>query len=154
MLKLRTRSAGVVAGVAVLAGIGVAFAAWTSTGTGQGTAQAGTAGTLTVSVETKAGLYPTGSVQVPFTVTNTNPYAIKLTTAHPQNFTVDAQHSGCTVTGGVITGDDVALSDTLAPSATSASHQVTIKMSNDAVDACQGATFGFDLVVTGASAAS
>jgi hypothetical protein len=50
-----------------------------------------------------------------------------------------------------VTGADVTLSDTLAAGATSSSRNVVISMSNAAVDACQGATFSFDLVVTGAS---
>jgi hypothetical protein len=135
--------------VLALLGVGVAFAAWTSTGTGTGTATADTAKNLTVTVGTASGLYPTGSVNVGFTVKNNNPYQVTLTNAHPQNFQVDAGHGGCNL--AAISAADVTLSDVLAAGATSASHNVNIAMSNAAVDACQGATFTFDLVVSGAS---
>jgi hypothetical protein len=143
------RIAAIVATVVAILGAGVAFAAWTSTGTGTGSATAGTAANLTVTVGNATGLYPTGSVQVGFTVKNNNSYAVTLSGAHPQNFSVDAGHSGCNVAS--VSGADVTLSDSLAAGATSSSHNVAISMSNAAIDACQGATFSFDLVVTGAS---
>ena len=57
----------------------VAFAAWTSNGTGAGAATAGTAKNLTIAVTNVSGLYPTGTFNVPFTVTNPNSYAVQLT---------------------------------------------------------------------------
>src|SRR4051812_6085784 len=72
------RAAGsLIAVVALMAGA-VAFAAWTSSGTGTGTATARNAQALTVNVTNVSGLYPTGSMNVPFTVTNPNPYAVTL----------------------------------------------------------------------------
>jgi hypothetical protein len=143
------RLLAVALGVVALIGVGVAYAAWTSTGTGTGTASAGTAASLTVTVGTGTNLYPTGSVNVGFTVKNNNPYQVTLSNAHPQNVSVDAAHSACNVAS--VTAADVAVSDVIAAGATSPSHNVTLSMSNAAVDACQGATFAFDLVVTGAS---
>ena len=90
-----------IAGVATLAlvGTGIAFAAWTSTGTGSGTADATSAVDLTVNVGDASGLYPTGSKTATFTVTNPNPYAVKLTGADAAtNFGVDSGHSGCNLT--------------------------------------------------------
>ena len=90
-----------IAGVATLAlvGTGIAFAAWTSTGTGSGTADATNAVDLTVNVGDASGLYPTGSKTATFTVTNPNPYAVKLTGADAAtNFGVDSGHSGCNLT--------------------------------------------------------
>lgn len=139
----------IVVAVVALIGLGVAYAAWTSTGTGTGTATAGSAANLTVTVGSGTNLYPTGTVNVGFTVKNNNPYQVTLSNAHPQNFSVDAAHSGCNVAS--VTAADVAVSDVIAAGATSPSHNVTLAMSNAAVDACQGATFSFDLVVTGAS---
>ncbi len=149
-MRTTTRRTAII-GTAVLAlmGAGVAFAAWTSTGTGSGTAAAGNAVPLTVTVSTATGLTPTNSKPVGFTVTNNNPYSVTLANAHPSGFTVDAGHSTCNVAS--ISGADVTLSDVLAPGATSASHNVSIAMSNAATDACQGATFTFNLTVTGAS---
>ncbi len=93
-----------IAGVATLAlvGTGIAFAAWTSTGTGSGTADATNAVNLTVNVGNASGLYPTGSKTATFTVTNPNPYAVKLTGADAAtNFGVDAGHSGCNLSFAV-----------------------------------------------------
>ena len=143
------RTAAVATVVVALAGVGVAFAAWTSTGTGSGSATGGTATPLTVTVGTANNLYPTGTVQVGFTVTNTNPYAVTLSGATPGNFSVDAGHSTCNVAS--ISGGAVTLSDVIAAAGTSSSHNVPISMSNAATDACQGATFSFDLTVSGAS---
>ena len=77
-MHTNTRRSAVVGGtVATLFGLGVAFAAWTNTGVGSGSVTAGTAAPLTVTVSGVSGLVPTKSVNVPFTVTNTNPYDVK-----------------------------------------------------------------------------
>jgi hypothetical protein len=144
------RSIAITATVGALVGAGVAFAAWTSQGTGTGTATAGSATNLVITqTGTATGLYPTGQVSVPFTVKNTNPYSVTLATAKASNFTVDAGHSGCLVSA--ISGVDLTLSDVLTTGSTSAAKNMVIKMDNTAVDACQGATFTFDIKVTGAS---
>jgi hypothetical protein len=150
MGKFAKRSIAITAAVAALAGAGVAFAAWTSQGTGTGTATAGSATDLTITqTGAVSGLYPTGQVDVPFTVTNTNPYSVTLATATAGNFTVDAGHSGCAVSA--LSGVDMVLSDVVTTGSTTSAKNMVIKMDNTAVDACQGATFTFDIVVTGAS---
>lgn len=143
------RSAVVGGTVAALFGAGVAFAAWTNTGDGSGSVTAGSAQPLTVTVSGVNGLVPTKSVSVPFTVTNTNPYDVKLTNAHLQNVTVDTGHSTCATS--VVTGSDVTLTDVVAASQTSASQTFSVAMSNAATDACQGATFTVTLRVTALS---
>jgi hypothetical protein len=144
------RAIAITATVAALAGAGVAFAAWTSTGTGTGTATATSATNLVITqTATVSGLYPTGQVSVPFTVKNPNPYSVTLATAKASNFVVDAGHSTCAVSA--LSGVDMVLSDVLTTNATSAAKNMVIKMDNTAVDACQGATFTFDVKVTGAS---
>jgi hypothetical protein len=144
------RSAGITAVIAGLLGAGVAFAAWTSNGTGTGTASATTATPLVITQSASAsGLYPTGQVTVPFTVKNDNPYSVTLATAKASDFSVDAAHSGCAVSA--LSGADLALSDVVAPGATSADQDMVISMDNTAGDACQGATFTFTITVTGAS---
>ncbi len=148
-MRTSIRTTAVAATVVALAGAGVAFAAWTTTGTGNGSATAGTSAALTVNVNTATGLFPTGSVSVPFTVTNTNPYSVTLTGATAGSFTVDAGHATCNV--AAISGAPVTLTDTILPAATSASRNVVISMSNAATDACKGATFNFALTVSGAS---
>ena len=70
---------------------------------------------LTVTVTGVSGLFPTGSVDVPFTVTNTNPYDVTLSKAELKTVTVDAAHSACATS--VVTGSDVALTDAVATTA-------------------------------------
>ncbi len=129
--------------------VGVAFAAWSSTGTGYGSTTGGTAVPLTVTVGAVNNLYPTGTVQADFTVTNTNPYAVTLASGTPSNFSVDAGHVGCNI--AAISGSAVLLSDVIPADGTSPSHDVPISMSNAANHVCQGATFSFDLTANGAS---
>jgi len=143
------RSAVVGTTVAAVFGVGVGFAAWTNYGEGSGTVTAGSATALTVTVSNVTGLFPTKSVDVPFTVTNPNPYAVTLSKAELKSVTVDAGHSGCVAS--VVTGSDVTLSDVVATSGTSASHNFPVTMSNAATDACQGAVFTVTLGVTGLS---
>jgi hypothetical protein len=151
-VEMRTttrRTAIIGTSVIALMGAGVAFAAWTATGTGSGSATGGTAVPLVVTVGTVSNLYPTGTVQVGFTVKNNNPYAVTLAGGTPSGFAVDAGHSTCNIAS--ISGSAVVLSDVILAGGTSPSHNVPVSMSNAAVDACQGATFTFNLTVNGAS---
>jgi hypothetical protein len=149
-MRKATKRTGVVGGtVAALFGVGIAFAAWTNSGEDEGTVTAEQAKPLTVTVTDVSGLFPTGSVDVPFTVTNTNPYEVTLNNATLKSVTVDAAHDQCDPT--VVTGADVALDDVVAPGDTSASRNFAVTMSNAATDACQGAVFTVTLRVTGLS---
>lgn len=145
-LTRRTATAGLV--TLGLLGAGIAFAAWTSTGSDSGAATADTAKNLTVVVDdTVTGLYPTGSKDVTFTVKNNNPYPVTLDTATVSNLAVAAPSAGCTIHD--VTTSPVSVSDRLAPGATTtATHVVTVNMGADADDACQGKTFTFDLSVS------
>ncbi len=149
MRKNITRSAVVGGTVAAVFGVGIGFAAWTNYGEDTGAVTAGQATALTVTVSDVSGLFPTKSVDVPFTVTNTNPYDVQLSKAELKSVTVDAAHSTCDAT--VVTGSDVTLSDVVAPSDTSSSHDFPVTMSNAATDACQGAVFTVKLGITGLS---
>ena len=147
-LKRNTRrgAAALVGIVALLTGA-VAFAAWTSSGTGTGTATARSAQALTINVTPATGLFPTGSVNVPFTVTNPNPYAVTLSKIALTNVTVDK--SGCTAS--VVSGADLPDTDVIAAGGTTVSRNFSVTMSNAAEDACQGAIFTLTLRATGAS---
>src|SRR5437660_9891956 len=84
---MRKKILGLGVVVGVLAALGIAFAAWTASGTGSGRASAISAQALTVNASTgTADLYP-GFTQgdLYFTVTNPNPYGVSLT-----NFTSGA----------------------------------------------------------------
>jgi len=135
----------------------VAFAAWTANGTGFGEAKAKSAQALTVNTVTAtADLYPTGTANLQYTVTNPNDYKVNITLVEPNGaITVDAGHSGCNVASVTLTAASFVQNVNVNGSgATSASQTLTgaVQMSNAANDACQGATFTIPLKVTGASA--
>jgi hypothetical protein len=152
----------VVAGlVLALLGVAVAVAAWTSSGSGPGAAQAGTAAGVTLAAGTpSASLVPTASADVATVISNSNSYkvhvsSIALDSSQGTNgFAVDAGHSGCNLAalsystqtnGGA--GWDVT-----AGGNSSLDLSGAISMSNAAVDACQGATFTVYLTATAVSA--
>jgi hypothetical protein len=143
-------ASGVVAGV--MAG-GVAFAAWTADGTGNGYAKATTAEVLTTSdasASTTAQLYPGGSGDVKVTINNPNDYAVNVTSI-TGNGAITADKAGCTVTG-------VSFTDTTGTwnVAANGSSTVTLtgkaSMSNASDNACQGAVFTIPVALSGASA--
>ena len=71
------------AAVVALVATGVIVAAWSTTGSGNGYAKAGTASALTIgdaSAATVGDLYPGGSGAVKLKVTNPNPFAVRITT--------------------------------------------------------------------------
>jgi hypothetical protein len=145
--RISRRAGAIVVGIVVLLAGAVAFAAWTSSGTGSGTASALSAQSLTINVTPATGLFPTGSVDVAFTVTNPNPYSVTLSQIELTDVTVDTP--GCTAS--VVSGADLPDTDVIAPGATTASRNFPVTMSNAAENACQGAVFTLTLRATGAS---
>ena len=141
------RVGGIVVGILALLAGTVAFAAWTSSGTGTGTATARSAQALTVNVTPATGLFPTGSVNVPFTVTNPNPYAVTLSKVALTGVTVNKP--GCTAS--VVSGADLPDTDVIPAGGSTASRNFSVTMSNAAEDACQGAVFTLTLQASGLS---
>ena len=157
--KLKKRTA-VLTILACLALVGLVYAAWTTNGTGDGYAKAGTAqsiSTVDVSASTSATLYPGVSGDVLIKLDNPNPYAVTVTAVTGSgSITADAGHSGCTTTGVTFTnqtglslvipaksgGVDGVLQTTLTGAAS---------MSNASLNACQGATFTIPATLTGSS---
>ncbi|QWC85283.1 M73 family metallopeptidase [Nocardioidaceae bacterium] len=137
-----SKRAGIVsASAATLIVGGVAFAAWTSTGTADGSVTAGTEKDLVVTTSNVSSLYPQKSVTIEFAVKNENPYSVRVTTVSPAATTATSA-AGCP--GGDVTFGEAALesgsSATLAEGA-SALYTATVTMEADAASACQGATF-------------
>src|SRR5262245_47002955 len=150
MRPLARRSSAVATATVALLGLGVAFAAWTSTGEGSGSAEAVHAQPLTVHVQDVTGLYPTGSVDVPFTVSNPNPYKVTLSSVSLKSVTVDKDHSRCDT--DVISGPAKTVNLLAAANGgTTASQNFTVSMSNAANDDCQGASFTLTLLASGQS---
>src|SRR4051794_26735918 len=81
MRKLTKRAAIIGTAVVVtIGGAGVAFAAWTATGTGAASATAGTAGHVDVTSATASdALVPGGSSALVLHVHNSNPYPVVVT---------------------------------------------------------------------------
>ena len=86
------------------------------------------------------------SVNVPFTVTNPNPYAVTLSKIALTGVTVNK--AGCTAS--VVSGADLPDTDVIAAGGTTASRNFSVTMSNAAEDACQGAVFTLTLQANGA----
>jgi predicted ribosomally synthesized peptide with SipW-like signal peptide len=144
------RTSIVAGAIVALLGGGIAFAAWTATGTGTGTVKAGNDAGLTVSGGSVSGLYPTGSQDVTVTVTNDNPYPVAVSSVAVGAITND---KSCSNTG-VTTSSKPALTDRLAPTGItgdSKSYTFTVTMDANADNACQGATFTVPFTATGAS---
>lgn len=144
------RSAVVGAATIALVGGGIAFAAWTSTGTGTGSATAGDAAVLGVAQDAAVGgLFPTGTKDVSITVTNTNSYPIKVSSLVPGAVSVDSGHAGCT-SPAVTFSSLTALTDRVAAGGTK-TYTVNAAMGADSSNGCQGATFSTPYTATGAS---
>ena len=152
-IRLMVLSVLVVAFTAIGA---VVFAEWLATGTGEGSAAAGTAVELRVEPVAGVGgeaqlLVPGGSGDVEAVIVNDNPYDVEVRTI-AQDGPITSNQAGCDETTGEVTyatqtgswiipanGDlSVRLTDALA-------------MGVDAADACQGAEFTVPLAVTGGS---
>src|ERR671933_920165 len=145
---------------AVCACVGLVYAAWTTNGTGNAYAKAGTAqalSTVDVSASTTATLYPGVSGDVLIKLDNPNPYAVTVTAITGNGtITPDGSHSSCTTTGVTFTnqtgltltvpaksgGVDGVLQTTLTGAAS---------MSNASLNACQGAVFTIPVTLTGSS---
>jgi hypothetical protein len=139
-----TRAAYVVATmVAVLLVSSIAYAYFSSTGTGSGTASVGTAANnISVTGSTTGALYPGGSVTVSFTASNPATFKQKLSTIQ---FTgVTAPPAGCSATWFHMSDVNVAGEGVLNAGATNVALTVTGSLSMDESgtnqDACQNAS--------------
>jgi hypothetical protein len=148
---------GVAAVAAVLVGSGVAFATWSASGSGTGSALSYSEQTVTLNTvaltSSQASLYPGGPAgNVYFTVTNPNPYAIKITNI-AWGTPVSANPSACP--SSVISVDANAptsgLSLTVPANGTSSAVEVNavLDLSSSATDTCQGSGFNVPITVSG-----
>ena len=156
MRKFSRRTAVLAAGVALTTGVGVAFAAWTSTGSGSGTAKSDAISNVTFSATTASGsIYPTGPAgDVTLTAANPNHYDVTLSawsmthayystdTGHATPVEGTCDLSFLTTDEPVIDGDATAQAVNLSGSLT---------MGNGSVNACANKTFDVVLSATATS---
>ncbi|MFL5797132.1 MAG: hypothetical protein ACJ77A_04255 [Actinomycetota bacterium] len=138
---------------------GIAFAAWTATGSGQGSAKAGSSQAVVVSAGTPtAFLYPTGSADVATSINNPNPFKVHVSSIsldssqytngfQASNVSCNTVSLSYTTQNNGGSGWDIAAGATLPLDLSNA-----VSMSNSANDSCQSNTFTIGLTATAASA--
>lgn len=148
------RSAILALALGLLFAAGIAFAAWTATGTGSGYAKATTAQPLTtvdVSASVAATLYPGATGDVELRISNPNPYPVVVSDV-TGNGAITASDPACNV-ASVSFSDQTGLSlNVPASNAATFTLSGAVQMSSAANDNCQGATFTIPVALTGSSA--
>lgn len=138
-----------VAALAVACGLvvstGIAYAYFTTTGSGTGTASTGESSELTLHGTADDTLYPGTNSPVHFTVDNDSPGHQYITTIKLDSVDVDEAHADCVTDDytmdDVTVGEDFANGDGQAVTATG-----TLEMANNGdQDDCQGATLTLNL---------
>ncbi|MDP9336938.1 MAG: hypothetical protein M3Q30_26995 [Actinomycetota bacterium] len=152
--KLAKRVTLASVGVGVTLAASIAFAAWTTSGSGSGYVAAGSGqnlSTLSVAASTTSLLYPTGSADVTVKINNPNPYKVLVTSINNGTGSIVSGSATCDASNGVSYANQsgtwtVPASGTLTVTLANAA-----SMSNASVDACQGQTFTVPVALTGAS---
>lgn len=159
MKKLNRRA---VAGTVVLLvglGITVAFAAWTTNGTGSGYTRADEADALTtvdVSATTTAQLFPGGTGDLKLRISNPNPYPVRVTDVDGNGTITSDKGPSCNgASTGVSFADQSSLS-LIIPANDAATFTLTgsVSMSNASDTSCQNVVFTVPVALTGASNAA
>jgi hypothetical protein len=134
--------------LAAIAVAGGVFAYFTSTGSGFGSASAGSVSNVTLSPGSASSpLYPGGTGDVDLTVANPNGVQVKIpslvldTSQGTAGFSVDGGHSGCVLSTLSFTTDSTGWTVPANAAAYHINLANAIAMSTSAVNACQGATF-------------
>jgi hypothetical protein len=142
----------------VLGAVGLVYAAWTTTGSGSGYAQAGTAQALTtvdVSASTTATLYPGVNGDVLLRINNPNSYPVTVTTVTANGaITGIGGIAACTTTGVTFTTQSGQTLNVPASSAATFTLTGAAHMSNASDNGCQGATFTIPVSLAGTSNAA
>lgn len=157
--KARSAIVGVATASTLVLSCGVAYAYWSVTGSGTGAASAGSANGLTTGTATVTGtLYPGGTVTGAIVISNSNPFAVKITSAIFGAATVATAGSGsCTTTGVTFVAVTApsAGSPLIVAARTTQNGTVTLNytatMDNTSDTGCQGAGFASTLSLQGTS---
>lgn len=159
-IRLSRKLFFVLTAVGALVVTGILFAAWSTGGSGNGYAKAGTASALTLSdasASTSADLYPgaTGAVKVKITNPNSFPVRVTAVTKQTSGSITSDKGAACNASTGVTYTDQSGLALDLAAGATSTfSLSGAVSMSNASDNTCQGALFTIPVDVTAVSNAS
>jgi P pilus assembly chaperone PapD len=139
--------------VVLLAG-SIAFAAWTTSGSGSGYVAAGSEQdltTLSVAASTTSLLYPAGSADVKVRINNPNPYDVLVTDIDGGSGAITSGDATCDTSNGVSFTDQSGSWTVPAGSASTVTLTDAASMSNASVDECQAETFTIPVDLTGAS---
>lgn len=155
MRKTNRRIATLAGTIAVTTGVGIAFAAWTTNGTGTGAAASRTSSDLVVTpAVTTDTLYPTGSSDLGVSIRNPNEYKVHVTSLTLAAGGITASSANCNAASVTYTtqtngssGWDVDPGQTITLDLADA-----VAMSNAANDDCKSNTFTVNLTANGASA--
>jgi hypothetical protein len=144
MLHFSKKRAVIVGAIATLAIGGVAFAYFTNSGAGTGSATVGSSAAATVNqTNTLTALFPTTSQPVTVTVTNNGSGSQRITAVQLASITSDkpACDISLNATGSAFTMAPITIGETLAAGATSTPHSGTLTMNDTGAnqDSCQGA---------------
>jgi hypothetical protein len=151
MTRNRKRLAVLGGVLLVLAGAGVAFAAYLSSGSGTGQTASSVAVSSTITPSTPgAQLYPGSTSTYTVTINNPNPYPVKVVSisASSSQATGGGSCAAGTVTSPAVTNP----AGTIAPNG-SGSYSLTATMANDPDNSCQGQSFTMPLTAALTSAA-
>jgi hypothetical protein len=151
-----TKTKLIVTGMVLTAAIGggVAYAAWSVTGSGSGAAGAAVASTLTITQVTPAvgTLYPGGpAASVDFTVNNPNPFPVNLT-GISYGTPTSANTTACPNNNVSIDSNaPTAINITVAANSSSPTEVApsVLDMAHTAPNGCQGMSFSVPLTATG-----
>ncbi|WP_410671670.1 LEA type 2 family protein [Amycolatopsis sp. cmx-4-68] len=144
MRKISKRSAVVLGAAGVVLVAGVAYAAWTSTGSGSGAVTSTTSASSTIGSDTTGTpLYPGAAKTFTVTVTNPNAYPVVVNSISAGSSAVTGDCAAGAVTSAAVSNP----TGTIAAGGTGV-YTLTATMAKDAADACQGKTFTLPLTAT------
>jgi hypothetical protein len=139
------RAAAATAATATLALSGMAVAAWNVTGAGSGSAEAASAQNLVIEdFELAVALYPGLTTNGTLTVTNPNPFPVRITDIEFGTLVITGAGPGCSIVASQVTFTDVTGASLFLAADTEDIELVLTNvatMGSGADDDCQGATF-------------
>jgi hypothetical protein len=156
-IKLPRKLVFVLAAIVVLVLSSIVLAAWSTSGSGNGYAKAGTASALVLgdaSASTTADLYPGSTGSVKLAVTNNNNFPVRVTAVTKQAAGTITSDKGaaCNASTGVTFTNQSGLTLDLAANQTQTFTLANaVSMTNASDNTCQGAVFTIPVDVTGAS---